>query len=74
MKHYNVGKLNCQDSTATHYLAALLDWSDNSWLDDGTLAKNKWFQNVEQDKFGGTSLDKFHLVKCIRDMQHGRRG
>ena len=37
VKHYDVGKLNCQDSTAIHYLGAVLDQFDKSWVDDGTL-------------------------------------
>ena len=33
VKHYDVGKLNCQDSTAVHYLKAVLDQFDNSgWM------------------------------------------
>ena len=41
MKCYNIRKLNCQDSTAIHYLKAVLDQFDNSWVDAGTL-EEKW--------------------------------
>ena len=41
MKHYD-GKLNCQDSTAVHFLGAVFDQFDNSWVDDGTMEEKWW--------------------------------
>ena len=41
VKHYDVGKLSCQNSTAINYMEAVLDQFDKSWVDDGTLDE-KW--------------------------------
>ena len=59
VKHYDVGKLNCQDSTAVHYLKAVLDQFYNSWLDDGTL-KEKW--QVLQDTLTSAAEDLLGIV------------
>ena len=37
MKCYDAGKLSCQDSTAIHYLEAVLNHFDKSWVDNETL-------------------------------------
>ena len=46
MKHYNVGKLICQGSTAIYYLETVLDQFDNSWMDDGTLEECYVFYEI----------------------------
>ena len=41
VKRYNVGKLNCQDSTSVRYLETVAQRFNNSWSEDGTL-EEKW--------------------------------
>ena len=41
MKHYDVGKLSCRDSMAIHYLEAVLNQFNKSWVGDGALDE-KW--------------------------------
>ena len=61
MKRYDVGKLNYQDSTAVHYLGAVLDQFDNSWMDDGTL-EEKW--RVLRDTLASAAEDLLGISSC----------
>ena len=62
MKRYDVRKLSCQDSTAIHYLEAVLDQFDKSWVDDGTLDE-KW--QVLQNTLTSAAENFPHVINQI---------
>ena len=62
VKHYDVGKLSCQDSTTIHYLEAVLDQFDKSWVDDEMLDK-KW--QVLRNALTSAAEDFPHVINQI---------